>query len=104
MDRFLASLALVIFPSALACGCAVQPGLANAPSLGGTALAEPGVHDVIANGPDSCGRKLDPGPLRYRVIPCPRGSSSPSRPPPGASSPSPSAVIVPSVDRSSLVD
>jgi hypothetical protein len=99
MHRILASLAFVIVPSVLACGFTVQPGLANAPTWGGTTLADPRVHDVIANGPDSCGRKLDPGPLRYRVIPCPRASSSPSRTPSRASSPSPGAVIVPSVER-----
>jgi hypothetical protein len=58
MGRILPWLAFVIFLSALASGCTVQPGLANAPQLGGTTLADPRVHDVIANGPDSHGRKL----------------------------------------------
>jgi hypothetical protein len=51
---------------------AVQVGLANAPALGGTRIADTRVHDVISNGPDSCGRRLDPnaGPLRYRLPPC----------------------------------
>jgi hypothetical protein len=95
MDRNLTSSALVAFSFALACGCTAQLGLANAPPLGGTTLADPRIHDDIANGPDSCGQKLDPGPLRYRVIPCPQASPSPSRPPPGASSSSANAVKVP---------
>jgi hypothetical protein len=69
-------------------------GLANAPLLGGTTLADPRVHDAIANGPDSCGRKLDPGPLRYRVIPCQRASPSPGPSAPGASSSSPNDSLV----------
>jgi hypothetical protein len=50
----------------------LQVGLANAPALGGTPIADTRVHDVISNGPDSCGRRLDPnaGPLRYRLPPC----------------------------------
>jgi hypothetical protein len=60
MDRILALRALVVFSFALACGCTVQMGLANAPRLGETTLADSRVHDAIANGPDSCGRKLDP--------------------------------------------
>jgi hypothetical protein len=82
MGRTLPCLALLIFPAALACGCVVQPGLANAPTLGGTTFADPRVHDAIANGPDSCGNKLDPGPLRYRIIPCPRAGArgSPATP------------------------
>lgn len=54
------------------CACAVQPGLANAPQLGGSTVVDSRVHDVVADGPDSCGRKLDPGPLRNRIVPCPR--------------------------------
>jgi hypothetical protein len=88
MDHILPCLAFVILPSSLTCGCTVQPGLTNAPQLGGTTIVDPRVHDVIANGPDSCGRNMDSGPLRYRVIPCPRGSPSPSQPPPSARSPS----------------
>ncbi len=56
------------------CGCAhrVQTGLSNAPALGGATAEDTRVHDVIANGRDSCGRRLDPGPLRHRIPPCPR--------------------------------
>ena len=65
---------------ALACGCAVRPGLANAPQLGGAALADPRANDAIADGVDSCGRKPDPDPLRYRIPTCPRVSAPPAPP------------------------
>lgn len=84
MVHILASLAGGLAIAAL-CACTVQPGLANAPQLGGTPVTDPRVHDAIANGPDSCGRRLDPGPLRYRVIPCPRLSAPTARPAPTAS-------------------
>lgn len=53
------------------CGSAVQPGLANAPGLGG-ATPETRVHDAIANGRDACGRSMFPrgGVLRGQVPPC----------------------------------
>jgi hypothetical protein len=57
------------------CSASVEPGLANAPRLGGTGLADESVHDVIANGADSCGRHAERGPLRYRVPPCPTVTS-----------------------------
>jgi hypothetical protein len=71
----------------LGCAPAVQPGLTNAPALDGSRVVDPRVHDVIANGEDSCGRRLapDPGPLRYRFLPCRRESS-----------PTTSTAIVPS--------
>lgn len=74
MVHVFAPLGACALVAVLACACTVQAGLANAPQLGGAATGEPGVHDAIANGPDSCGRKLDPGPIRNRVIPCPRAS------------------------------
>jgi len=64
--------------SAFACAGTVHPGLANAPRLGEAADADPRVHDVIANGQDSCGRQLDPGPLRNRLIPCPGATHPPA--------------------------
>jgi hypothetical protein len=51
--------------------CATTVGLANAPALGASPRADAGVHDVVANGRDSCERGLGPGPLRYQVPPCP---------------------------------
>jgi hypothetical protein len=67
------------------CACTVQPGLSNAPRLGTAPDADSHIHDAIANGPDSCGRKLDPGPLRNRVVPCPRVSAPNSPPAPAVS-------------------
>jgi len=62
----------VVAVFALGCGTtSVVAGLANAPALGGPQSADPRVHDAIANGLDSCGSHVDPGPLRYRVPPCP---------------------------------
>jgi len=76
--RVLAMATVGLWFGSLGCAQAVHPGLANAPSLGGTRIADPRVHDVIANGQDSCGRRLEPnsGPLRYRVPPCAPGEVS----------------------------
>ncbi len=62
-----------VLTSALLMGCAssLQVGLANAPGLGG-ATAETRVHDVIANGRDSCERSAFPqgDVLRGHIPPC----------------------------------
>jgi hypothetical protein len=66
--------------SVLACAClvgctsSVQVGLANAPVLGG-ATVETRVHDVIANGRDSCERSTFPqgDVLRGHIPPCVAG-------------------------------
>ena len=72
MQQVLVAAVGVVAAFALGCGAtSVVPGLANAPALGGAQIADPRGHDVIANGLDSCGTHLDPGPLRYRVPPCP---------------------------------
>jgi hypothetical protein len=66
-------LAMLSVGSLLA-GCApaaVHPGLANAPRLGGSAIADERVHDVISNGDDACGRNGEHGVLRGRLPPCP---------------------------------
>jgi hypothetical protein len=55
----------------LGCSPSLQPGLANAPRLGGTGLADERIRDVIANGDDACSRQAEQGPLRNRVPPCP---------------------------------
>jgi hypothetical protein len=77
--------------SILLSGCvhSVQPGLANAPWIGSTALAdEDGIHDVIANGDEGCGRFGEHGPLRNRIPVCATGSrraiAAPSLAPPTA--------------------
>jgi hypothetical protein len=78
MIRILALLAACLLTAPLLLGCAVKPGLANTPQLGGTPDVDSRVQDAIANGPDSCGRMLDPGPLRNRVIPCAQMTGAPS--------------------------
>ena len=85
MRRVMTVGAFVGWLASLGCAPAIQPGLANAPALGGTTVADTRVHDVIANGQDSCGRRLspDPGPLRYRMPPC--RSESVQRAPPAVS-------------------
>jgi hypothetical protein len=57
----------------LLAGCAgsIEPGLANAPRLGGTQTADERVHDAVSNAGDSCGRYAEHGPLRARLPPCP---------------------------------
>jgi len=80
--------------SAATCACTLQPGLANGPQLGGTPDTDSHVHDAIANGPDSCGRRLDPGPLRNRIIPCPRTGEPRSIPPSAAPSTGSDPVIM----------
>jgi hypothetical protein len=58
-------------PLLAACATRVEPGLANAPRLGGIQTADERVSDVISNGGDSCGRYAEHGPLRARLPPCP---------------------------------
>jgi hypothetical protein len=53
------------------CGTSIQPGLANAPRLGGPPESDSRIHDVVSNGTDSCGRHAEHGPLRGRIPPCP---------------------------------
>jgi hypothetical protein len=77
------------------CGAGVQPGLANAPGLGG-ASPETRVHDAIANGHDACARAMFPegGVLRGQVPPCTKENL---RRPVG---PTPSPLAEPSLERS----
>ena len=72
MRRAMTAGACGLWLAALGCAPTAQSGLANTPALGGTRIVDARVHDVIANGPDSCGRRLEPhaGPLRYRRPPC----------------------------------
>jgi hypothetical protein len=69
------SLVSVLACCAIGCGAAVQPGLANAPVLGG-ATPETRVHDAIANGRDACERAMFPQGevLRGQVPPCSKDS------------------------------
>lgn len=65
------SMSVVAWCLLTGCGAVVQPGLANAPALGG-ASPEMRVHDAIANGHDACARAMFPvgGVLRGQVPPC----------------------------------
>jgi hypothetical protein len=76
----------------VACTTVVRPGLANAPALSGTPV-DARAHDVIANGGDSCERRLGPGPLRNEVPPCATV---------GPSSSNPTVAIQPPSERSLL--
>jgi hypothetical protein len=53
------------------CTQTIRPGLANVPRVGGSSPPDDGVHDVVANGDDSCGVHAEQGPLRNRWPPCP---------------------------------
>jgi len=84
-----ASTAVMVLAIIGAAGCAsasrlepaiasrLVPGLANAPILPGTEAGE--VHDVVANGHDSCprARVVAPDPLWNRYPPCPGGERKP---------------------------
>ncbi len=67
------------------CSSSGQVGLANAPRLGGTGLADERVHDAIANGGDACGGYAERGSLRGHVPRCP----APGHPSAAASWPGP---------------
>ena len=72
------ALAMLVALSSPSLGCAVSSGLANVPALGTTPGAERRVHDVIANGNDSCERRATGSPLRGRLPPCAnQGASTP---------------------------
>jgi len=72
MRRAAALVGMLMSVGPLACATTVQPGLANAPALSTSPVADANVRDVIANGRDSCERGLGPGPLRYQIPACPR--------------------------------
>jgi hypothetical protein len=69
-------------------GCSVHAGLSNAPILGSTPGATRRVHDVVANGTDSCERHGSGSPLRGREPSC-DGEVAPRTPVPVAYVPRP---------------
>jgi hypothetical protein len=74
MSHHLGRVALGVACAApLLAGCApsIEPGLANAPRVGGVQTADERVHDVVSNGGDSCGRTAEQSPLRVRWPACP---------------------------------
>jgi hypothetical protein len=56
-------------PLVVGCAPSVTPGLANAPRLGGSAIADERVTDVVSNGNDACGAN-ERGPLRSQLPAC----------------------------------
>jgi len=71
MPRSAALLGISVSLATVACGTTIHPGLANALALGKGPPVDTSVHDVVANGNDSCERGFGPGPLRYQIPPCP---------------------------------
>jgi hypothetical protein len=65
----------------LGCATVFRPGLANAPQLNGSPMVDPRVHDAIANGRDSCERRLGAGPLRNEQPACVASLPPVSNPP-----------------------
>jgi hypothetical protein len=70
MPRITALIGVFMSLVPLGCGTAFRPGLANAPQLNGSPIVDVRVHDAIANGRDSCERRLGSGPLRNEVPAC----------------------------------
>jgi hypothetical protein len=70
MPRTVALFGALMLLVPLGCATAFRPGLANAPQLNGSPIVDGRVHDAIANGGDSCERRLGPGPLRNEVPAC----------------------------------
>jgi hypothetical protein len=70
MPRGVALVGMLVSLTAVGCAMTVQPGLANVPALS-SPVADASVHDVIANGRDSCERGFGAGPLRHQFPPCP---------------------------------
>ena len=71
-----------------ACGTQTQGGLANVPAIDRRLSADDRGHDVIANGPESCGGPKTKGDKSKRPPQCQEGVESPARapgpPPPGS--------------------
>src|SRR5580692_7512612 len=70
MPRTVALIGVLMSLGPLGCATAFRPGLANAPQLSGSPIVDVRVHDAIANGGDSCERRLGAGPLRNEVPAC----------------------------------
>jgi hypothetical protein len=70
MPRTVALIGFLMSLVPLGCATVFRPGLANAPQLNGSQMVDPRVHDAIANGRDSCERRLGAGPLRNEQPAC----------------------------------
>jgi hypothetical protein len=71
--RFLSGMCAALSLAVFGCGPALEGGLANAPSARRSSQPR-GQHDVISNGPNSCGAS-EPGE-QYRVPPCANADDS----------------------------
>jgi hypothetical protein len=87
------TIALVGMLASLGCPTGVQPGLANVPVLSTSPVADANVHDVVANGRDSCERGQGPGPQRYQIPEC--ADERLATPPGVVSVAPPSATVMP---------
>jgi hypothetical protein len=94
MPRPLAVVGMLLTLAPLACTTVVRPGLANAPALSGTPV-DARVHDAIANGGDSCERRLGSGPLRNEIPPCASEGRPAGDPPIAIQPPSTRGIVVP---------
>jgi hypothetical protein len=94
MPRTVALIGFLMSLVPLGCATAFRPGLANAPQLNGSQMLDTRVHDAIANGADSCERRLGAGPLRNEVPACAVAVPSVSNAPPVSATPA-AAVPVP---------
>jgi hypothetical protein len=94
MPRTVALIGVLMSLVPLGCATALRPGLSNAPALNGSPIVDARVHDAIANGRDSCERRLGPGPLRNEIPACTVAAPAASDPvaPDGARG---DAVLVP---------
>jgi hypothetical protein len=93
MPRTVALIGFLMSLVPLACATAFRPGLANAPQLNGSQTLDTRVHDAIANGGDSCERRLGAGPLRNEVPACVVSVPSVSNANPVAPSVTPAAPV-----------
>lgn len=86
----LVGFSIAVAPGWLGCASVppVTPGLANAPDLGGSAPVDERVHDVVANGRDSCESVTGRSPLRGHAPPCPTVT-----PPAAVAGPSPAVAV-----------
>jgi hypothetical protein len=70
MPRTVALIGVLMSLVPFGCATAFRPGLANAPQLSGSPIVDVRVHDAVANGRDSCERRLGAGPLRNEIPAC----------------------------------
>ncbi len=80
MPRTVALIGVLMSLVPLGCATAFRPGLANAPQLNGSPIVDVRVHDAVANGRDSCERRVGAGPLRNEIPACAVATPTVSKP------------------------